>query len=230
MNNAEAYYDKLSAVYDKATEEPGVWTPPFVIAQRLVSICDESSQILDVGIGTGQSVEILVERGNYGKITGIDVSAKMLAHCHEKYPNLHLIHGDIESCDELEDSYDVVVCSGLMEFVPDLEGTVKRIANLLRKDAFLLVTFEPQIEGHAIQGMSKSPTVSSQSSEFHVDDFFTYRYSPQVFRLELERNQLHVVDEIAFVAYRKCDENIIYHLVVARKGVSNCEDLNGVTH
>jgi len=92
MTEAEQYYDSLASIYDKATEAPGSWNPPDVIYESIRDHIHSYSSILDIGVGTGLSIDKIYKAGIYKEIYGVDISAKMLDVCKGKYPNTKLTH------------------------------------------------------------------------------------------------------------------------------------------
>lgn len=80
--------------------------------------------MLDVGCGTGW----LAGYWEPDKYTGIDLSAQALKIARKEHPKHLFIAGDAEN---VEKRYDIVLASGLFQFVPTGEALV-RIVNLFR--------------------------------------------------------------------------------------------------
>lgn len=214
--NAE-YYDKLANVYDRATEPPGAWAPPNFIAGVIEANGIAQGRILDIGIGTGRSIATLYEAG-FRDIIGVDCSANMLVECRRKYPDILLIEGRFEEADLTAFvPFDLIIASGVFEFIEDLPAAIQKAADILRKGGALLFTYEPVIDGHEIQGVTKSFVVPSQTSAYFVPDFFVYRHHPSTVSHYIRAAGLTIQLDEEFVSYKKLDNLIIYHCILAKK-------------
>lgn len=216
MTEAEQYYDSLASLYDKATEAPGSWNPPDFIYENIKDKITAQSSILDIGIGTGLSIEKIYESGVYKDIYGVDVSAKMLDVCKSKYPDVRLSRitstADIDSIGEY---FDIVISSGTLEFIEDLELVFEHVRRKQKQNGIFAFTYEPIIYFHPLQNNSKSLTVADKVSSLYIQEFYTYRHEPQEILKLLEKNNYMVTKDSEFIAYKKGEEKILYHLVVA---------------
>lgn len=217
MHPNTQYYDKLAKVYDRATEPPGAWAPPIYIASVIKANGLAQGRILDIGIGTGRSIETLYEAG-CRDIIGVDCSANMLAECRSKYPDIVLIEGRFEEVNLTDFApFDLIISSGVLEFIDDLPVAIRKAAGLLKEGGMFLFTYEPLIDGHEVQREPKSLVVSNQTSEFFVPDFFTYRYRPSTINDNIHAAGLTIQSDDEFVSYKKLDNLIIYHCILAKK-------------
>lgn len=165
MTEAEQYYDLLAPVYDKAAGAPGAWTPPGIIYDNIKHHISSSSKILDIGIGTGLSIDELYRSGVYKEIHGVDISAKMLDVCKSKYPKTKLAKiSSIVDIGRIGDYFDIVICSGTLEFIEDIDLVVEQVRRKQRKAGVFAFTYEPIIYFHPRQHESRSLTVPDKSS------------------------------------------------------------------
>src|SRR5919198_5777719 len=135
MTGVEKYYDLLASVYDKATEAPGSWNPPGIIYENIKDKISIHSRILDIGIGTGLSIDKIYNSGIYKEIYGIDVSAKMLDVCKGKYPNAKLTHiSSIVEIGGIDEYFDIVISSGTLEFVENIDLLFQQVRRKQKKD------------------------------------------------------------------------------------------------
>jgi len=91
--SAQAAYDRFAAAYDvtNAQNNYELWLGK-VLLPELEGRGLQKGWALDVGCGTGQAFDPLLERG--WKIVGCDVSAEMVAEARRKYPSIALHHLD----------------------------------------------------------------------------------------------------------------------------------------
>ncbi|MCI0563673.1 MAG: class I SAM-dependent methyltransferase [Nitrososphaera sp.] len=216
MTGAEKYYDLLASVYDEATEASGSWNPPDIIYESIKAKVSIHSRILDIGIGTGLSIDKIYNSGIYKAIYGVDVSAKMLNVCKHKYPNAKLTHiSSIVDIGSIDEHFDIVIGSGTLEFIEDIDLLVQQVRCKQKKDGVFAFTYEPIIYFHTYQKDRKSLTVPDKSSSLYVQDFYTYRHEPYEILKLLDKNNYQVTRDSEFIAYKKGEEEIIYHVVVA---------------
>lgn len=102
----------------------------------------ESSEILDVGAGTGFLSLLLCELGHHCK--GVDLSEGMLARAREKaeksgLQNVAFYIGDAEHLDEADNTYDVVINRHLVWTLPHPEQAVKEWLRVLKPGGRLII-------------------------------------------------------------------------------------------
>jgi predicted TPR repeat methyltransferase len=216
MTKAEQYYDLLASIYDKATEVPGAWNPPDVIYESIKDYIHSYSRILDIGIGTGLSIDKVYKSWAYKEIYGVDISAKMLDVCKGKYPNTQLTHiSSIVEIRSIGEYFDIVISSGTLEFVEDIDLVFQQVRHKQKRDGVFAFTYEPIIYLHPFQKDSKSLTVPDKSSSLYIEDFYTYRHEPHEILKLLNKNGYEATKDSEFIAYKKGEEKIIYHVVIA---------------
>lgn len=99
--------------------------------------------ILEIGCGTGRHTVRLAEHNH---VTGIDISAGMLAQARAKMPDgVRLIEGDFITCPALADgAFDVAVASLVLEHIGDPGLFFTRLALKLRRGGrFLMSEIHP---------------------------------------------------------------------------------------
>ena len=216
---AANYYDLLSVTYDPVTSKLGAWTTPEIMAQQIAPILKNGVKLLDIGIGTGQLIGCLRKTGKSIQAEGVEISQKMSDICKSKYLAVRIHQGDILDIDFPKIGYfDIITICGALEFIPELNLLLQKCFALLSQSGYLAFTYEPIIIGHPIQNQAKSLTIPSASDQkLQVADFFTYRYAPCQIQQELQRNGFTCQSDIEFIAYKKQETDIIYHLIVAQK-------------
>ena len=102
----------------------------------------EKLSVLDVGCGGGILSEPLARMG--GKVTGIDVTEKLIqvAQLHAQQSGLDITyqHASAETLVDKKKKYDVVICSEVIEHVPDPQALVDTLAQLVKKDGLLFIS------------------------------------------------------------------------------------------
>lgn len=96
-------------------------------------------KILDLGCGTGRHSIDLAKAGAF--VTGVDFSEEMLAVARDKAAGLEarFVEGNLESV-PLQETFDVVVCSLVLNHVENLLPCLLEMSRLLRPDGRIIVT------------------------------------------------------------------------------------------
>lgn len=111
------------------------------IREAVVSHVEEGARVLDIACGTGALAFALAQKGV--QVTGIDLSAKMVAHAEHRRvvsgaQNPRFIHGDAAQLSGQGQGYDYAVISmALHEMTPDLRLEVIRKAKRLAVQVIL---------------------------------------------------------------------------------------------
>ena len=100
--------------------------------------------VIDMGCGPGLFSMLAAQRG--AQVLGIDGSARMIELCRESaassgVSNLAFDVADIAALDDRAPrSLNVILCSSVLEYVPDLDRQLARFARLLRPGGTLIVS------------------------------------------------------------------------------------------
>jgi len=216
-NLTEKYYDRLSQRYDEATEKEGAWTPPMQLAQALRRLQQPYRSLLAIGVGTGRDLSSLDPLAPV-EMEGIDISQHMLAICEKKYPGIKLHKGNFMTYDKFcRPQFDVIVCSGTLEFIPEFESFFGKCATMLSENGTLLATYEPLIFGHAWQQDAESDTMGALAEKSGFIGFRTFRRSAYQFEQAILKAGLQAVEHYSFVAYKKLESDIIYNFAACKK-------------
>lgn len=106
----------------------------------------EYKNILEVGSGTGTLTKLLLENFKEAKITAVDISSGMIERAKEKVNSekVTFILGDMEQLEFIE-SYDLIISTSTFQWIKNLEGLIKKLKFLLKKDGTL--AFSTFLEG-----------------------------------------------------------------------------------
>lgn len=137
--SADGYDDKYHAA---ACYEALDRTLAQLVASHLPA-SPASRRILDLGCGPGSMVPFLLELGDVD-IVGVDVSPAMLDHARRRFPDsdfprLAFELGSTDAINRDDDSFDVVLVSGVLHHLPSLRTTLEEISRVLTPDGWLIV-------------------------------------------------------------------------------------------
>ncbi|MCK4525590.1 MAG: class I SAM-dependent methyltransferase [Candidatus Andersenbacteria bacterium] len=148
------YNDKLASQYDKATLE-GKWRAPNEVNKMMseFGLVKSNLTVLDLGVGTGQSVELFVNKNC--KIYAVDISNEMLKVAKQKYKRIKTFKYDIgDGLDKLNfkhEFFDIVIAVGVLEFIKSIETIIKDVHQLLKPDSYFAFTYEMLLPNHNFQ-------------------------------------------------------------------------------
>jgi 2-polyprenyl-3-methyl-5-hydroxy-6-metoxy-1,4-benzoquinol methylase len=104
----------------------------------------ETIDVLDFGCGSGVLLTDLVELGV--KAAGVDSSSAMIEQACSRLAQVDghfqlewLSNGSSRGAYQKQ-NYDIVLCTSVLEFVPDIESVVSNLCSLLRSGGLLLVS------------------------------------------------------------------------------------------
>lgn len=99
--------------------------------------------VLDAGCGEGFTLNKLREN-KIGKIhEGIDYSKEAIYLGKKAYPNLHILQGNIYDLKYKDNSFDLVICSEVLEHLEDPQKALKELSRVSKKYILLSVPNEP---------------------------------------------------------------------------------------
>lgn len=216
----EKYNDLLAAAYDGATLGEFRWTPPAEAYELVLPHIKPRANVLDVGIGTGQSSAALLGAGC--RICGVDISSKMLEITAKKFPAIELHQADIDQGLPFLQGrfFDLVMAIGVLEFSRNIKQTLTVLLDVLKPAGLLCFSLEEFVPGHRIQQWRESETGMGAVDPIpELLSFPTYRYTLQDIQGILQDLDLTIVESKHFEAYLKSAAKIpiLYWLTLARK-------------
>src|SRR5689334_6159122 len=116
------YFNLVSSDYSRRYEEQSPGGYAFRIRkQRLLELLEGcSGRVLDVGCGPGVLVPDLLQRGF--EFWGVDAALKMIQECHQSFgenPKARFSVGNAVSIEFPAESFDVVICAGVIDHIRD---------------------------------------------------------------------------------------------------------------
>jgi demethylmenaquinone methyltransferase/2-methoxy-6-polyprenyl-1,4-benzoquinol methylase len=141
MTQRKMYFNRLAETWDEnyRTNELLTFLENFVPKFGLKL----GERILDVGTGTGILIPFLLNAiGLSGHITAIDFAENMVKICSRKYahfPNISISRQQVEELDLPSESFDAVVCFGVLPHLADRERALFQINRVLRNGGRLII-------------------------------------------------------------------------------------------
>lgn len=105
---------------------------------------DETSHVIEVGIGGGQATEPILKTGC--KVTAVEYGENFSQLCREKfqeYPNFSVVTGKFENVDIQDNFYDLVYSASAFHWVPEETGYSKVFSMLKPGGAFARFSNHP---------------------------------------------------------------------------------------
>jgi ubiquinone/menaquinone biosynthesis C-methylase UbiE len=102
-------------------------------------------QILDIGCGTGVITKDIAEY-THGRVTGIDIDHEKLHHAFKllsRFPSVTLLQGNAVDLPFKDNTFDLVVFTVVLMYVPDKQKAVNEMARVTKKNGIVLATMEP---------------------------------------------------------------------------------------
>jgi ubiquinone/menaquinone biosynthesis C-methylase UbiE len=89
-----------------------------------------ASKILDAGCGTGEMAEQLIRRGH--EVWGLDISEPMIRYARERCGLSRFQLGDIEHLPFRDNTFDAVVCLGVLEYLDTDERVLSELLRVIK--------------------------------------------------------------------------------------------------
>ncbi|MBI5288115.1 MAG: class I SAM-dependent methyltransferase [Chloroflexi bacterium] len=130
-------FDRVAHLYDETRGVPAEAEQR--IGDGLAALLRGSTgspHLLEVGIGTGRIAVPLAERGV--RVTGIDISTKMLAILRGKRTDIDVMIAEASRPPLRDRSFDAALFVHVLHLVPDPEATIRATIGLVRAGGFMI--------------------------------------------------------------------------------------------
>jgi ubiquinone/menaquinone biosynthesis C-methylase UbiE len=130
--NEKKLNDRIKDQYDQIAQSWGVkvWVDDEEFKKEIINFADLTGKekMLEVGIGAGDFAR------SFGleDVTGVDISAGMLAECHQKHPTFTLINADGEKLPLQDNSFDLVCCRNYLQNFDDPTQAFKEMVRVVK--------------------------------------------------------------------------------------------------
>ncbi len=118
-------------------------------------------KIVDFGCGTGAFTAQFLAFPF--ELHGIDISSKCIDYAKVKYPQINFTVGDVEKTNFADNSFDLVLCSGLLHHFPDFKNVLQEVYRILKVGG-ILIAYDPHKNNPAmwLYRVKESPFYSSK--------------------------------------------------------------------
>jgi 2-polyprenyl-3-methyl-5-hydroxy-6-metoxy-1,4-benzoquinol methylase len=99
--------------------------------------------ILDVGCGEGFTLNRLKEKGIGKKLEGLEYLSAAIELGKKTYPDIKIIQGSIYELPYKDDSFDLVLCTEVLEHLEEPEKALKELVRVSNKYLVISVPNEP---------------------------------------------------------------------------------------
>jgi len=139
-NNLKDFYDSIQGdAYEKAGKS---WFLPrkfwHVHKNKEIVGRVEGEDVLDVGCGSGNVVERLLEKGR--KVVGVDIGKGFVSFCQSRYKGAFFCKADAEYLPFSDECFDSIVCSEVIEHLENPEKALEEFNRVLRPEGKLIIT------------------------------------------------------------------------------------------
>jgi len=124
--------------------------------------------ILDCGCGFGSYYHLTK---GYQNTIYFDISLNLLKKFKNKYPNLNMICGDINSPPFKNGSFDLIMCINLLEHIDDHDKVINNLLRILKDDGLLFIVV---VNKKSIFKEEIFTSFNIFHKEYSIDDFKKY--------------------------------------------------------
>ena len=144
----EASYDKMGEAYHNFRDNEKFNNE----LERFSELLPRSGHILDAGCGVGTPVSAFLVKKGF-KVTGVDISKKMIDIAKENVPEATFYHRSIHKLDFPNGSFDGIICVYTLWHIPRSHHSsiIKNFQRMLKDDGILVLNTGI----HESEGMSK---------------------------------------------------------------------------
>lgn len=213
--SARGYFDAFAPMHDEYAEAAGWPAKLDRLIGKAVGLKEPGTvkTALDLGAGTGISVDAVKRHAHPSRIVAVDTSSRMLDRLRERHGT-----GDVETVTadigaylaENGDTFDLITAMSALEFVPDLPVVLGQMACLLNDGGMFAGTYVPREPEGPVARINISPGIGQSLKEY---------YWPQEdIERSLTDSGLAIVARDAMPAYEEGDVRVgSYNFVVATK-------------
>jgi predicted TPR repeat methyltransferase len=181
------------------------WNSPQLLFELLNPLLCQKSNLLDLGIGTGESSVLFYRAGH--RITGVDGSVNMLKQCKKKDITEKLIHYDLEKTPlPLNDeNFDAIISNGVFHLIHPLRPIFSEVARILMPEGYFIFTYENTKNSINYSEVEKGIWENKTTS-----GVLTYKHSQYYIKKLLVSNHFNLIESKQFLAFRNTEQKKDY--------------------
>ncbi|MEO6502960.1 MAG: methyltransferase [Jatrophihabitantaceae bacterium] len=169
---------------------------------------------LDLGTGTGQTLEVVRAAFPQARLWASDLSPAMLRRAALKVPDAQFEIADLSShVAGLTESFDLVTAVGCLELVGDLMTVLPQLLGHVNPGGHLALTIEPLVDGLGSEHASNAHSGADTDT-----DGPRWRYTWSTARLLHALPGGRLRSSHLFTAYHRAGTTVLYELALIRKG------------
>lgn len=213
-SSAGEYYDTLARDYNSISDSVGWPERQARLLKKVFELRPPESidKVLDLGTGTGHTIDAILANCRPARIVAVDASAEMLDsfRSRQKYLYTETVQSSIEeftsSCHE---KFDLVTAMSCLEFVKDLPPALKQTVQLMGRNAVFAGTYIPRSEEDKKSLLLDSPFVGKKIEEYY--------WTSNEIEQSLTSVGLRINHRKTITAYKREEKDIPYDFIVATK-------------
>jgi predicted TPR repeat methyltransferase len=187
-SQSRKFYDLVASKYDEIV---GSDSYADLLEPFLASRSSEIKRVLDIGAGTGKTVDGVLAWAEPETIVAVDISAYMLVELKKKHPRVEIYQGDVlEYLASVPKPFDLITAFSVFELVDNLDAVLAALARRLNPGGLLVFIYEPIIAQYPRQSTAETVDWSLADAPRTI-----YRRHPEQILALLQRCGLGVLED-----------------------------------
>ncbi len=214
--NARDYYDSFVRLHDRYAKASDWDKKVDELIGRAIEArgAKDIKQALDLGAGTGLSVDAINNHSSPSRVVAVDVSSKMLEALRQKHPSnsVEVVNSKIEEyLDETDDRFDLITSTSSLEFLPHLPETLGQVTEHLNQGGVFIFTYVPRAEGGEKSHVNESPLIGQILEEYY--------WEQSEIEQSITDSGLSILETGSLDAYEPepGEASVVYNFIIATK-------------
>lgn len=156
IKEIEKFYDEYALTHDAPIFKDEVQIK--ILSRRIEKIVEfmqpitKDIKILEVGCGTGNVSEVIINFIDFGVFIGVDISDKMLELAREKIRSdkVVFLKGDAQNLQFKDNSFDYVITSEVLEHMQDSKKALSEWSRVLKDSGKIIITIPNRNSVHSL--------------------------------------------------------------------------------